>query len=180
MKQLKRRDFIKTSTAVSSFSILPSGLLANSPNGRICSAHIGTGGKGRVDTISLVAHERVQAVGFCDVDSNRGQAKSWLSEHSSAKFFQDYREMLATLGDKVDIVSISTPDHTHYPATMAAMKLGKHVYTQKPLTHKLAEARELATFAADKKLTTQMGIQNQSRAPYRFTRHHIKSGIIGK
>ena len=180
MKQLKRRDFIKTSTAVSSFSILPSGLLANSPNGRICSAHIGTGGKGRVDTISLVAHERVQPVGFCDVDSNRGQAKSWLSEHSSAKFFQDYREMLATLGDKVDIVSISTPDHTHYPATMAAMKMGKHVYTQKPLTHKLAEARELATFAADKKLTTQMGIQNQSRAPYRFTRHHIKSGIIGK
>jgi len=60
------------------------------------------------------------------------------------------------------------------------MKLGKHVYTQKPLTHKLAEARELAEFAAEKKLTTQMGIQNQSRAPYRFTRHHIKAGIIGK
>jgi hypothetical protein len=63
---------------------------------------------------------------------------------------------------------------------MAAMKLGKHVYTQKPLTHKLAEARELAEFAAEKNLTTQMGIQNQSRAPYRFTRHHIKKGIIGK
>jgi predicted dehydrogenase len=105
---------------------------------------------------------------------------SWLSKHKSAKFFKDYREMLATLGDKVDVVSISTPDHTHYPATMAAMKLGKHVFTQKPLTHKLSEARELAEFAAEKKLTTQMGIQNQSRAAYRFTRHHIKAGIIGK
>jgi len=165
MKNTTRRSFLQSSGAVGSFLILPSGLRANSPNGRICTAHIGTGGKGRVDTISLVAHERVQAIGFCDVDRKRGQADSWLSEHKSARFFQDYREMLATLGDKVDVVSISTPDHTHYPATMDAMKLGKHVYTQKPLTHKLAEARELAAFAAEKKLTSQMGIQNQSRAP---------------
>ena len=180
MNKLSRRDFVKTSAAVSSFFVLPSGLRANSPNGRVCTAHIGTGGKGRVDTGELVKHERVQAVGFCDVDRERGMIDSWLSKHKSAKFFQDYREMLATLGDKVDVVSISTPDHTHYPATMAAMKLGKHVFTQKPLTHKLSEARELAEFAAEKKLTTQMGIQNQSRAAYRFTRHHIKAGIIGK
>ena len=180
MNQLNRRDFVKTSAAVGSFFVLPSGLLANSPNGRVCTAHIGTGGKGRVDTSELVKHKRVQPVAFCDVDRARGMADSWLSKHKSAKFFQDYREMLATLGDKVDVVSISTPDHTHYPATMAAMKLGKHVFTQKPLTHKLAEARELAEFAAEKKLTTQMGIQNQSRAAYRFTRHHIKAGIIGK
>ena len=169
MNQLNRRDFVKTSAAVGSFFVLPSGLLANSPNGRVCTAHIGTGGKGRVDTGELVKHKRVQPVAFCDVDRARGMADSWLSKHKSAKFFQDYREMLATLGDKVDVVSISTPDHTHYPATMAAMKLGKHVFTQKPLTHKLAEARELAEFAAEKKLTTQMGIQNQSRAAYRFT-----------
>ena len=180
MNKLSRRDFVKTSAAVSSFFVLPSGLRANSPNSRVCTAHIGTGGKGRVDTGELVKHERVQAVGFCDVDRERGMIDSWLSKHKSAKFFQDYREMLATLGDKVDVVSISTPDHTHYPATMAAMKLGKHVFTQKPLTHKLSEARELAEFAAEKKLTTQMGIQNQSRAAYRFTRHHIKAGIIGK
>ena len=180
MNKLSRRDFVKTSAAVSSFFVLPSGLRANSPNSRVCTAHIGTGGKGRVDTAELVKHERVQAVGFCDVDRERGMIDSWLSKHKSAKFFQDYREMLATLGDKIDVVSISTPDHTHYPATMAAMKLGKHVFTQKPLTHKLSEARELAEFAAEKKLTTQMGIQNQSRAAYRFTRHHIKAGIIGK
>ena len=180
MNKLSRRNFVKKSAAVSSFFVLPSGLRANSPNGRVCTAHIGTGGKGRVDTAELVKHERVQAVGFCDVDRERGMIDSWLSKHKSAKFFKDYREMLATLGDKVDVVSISTPDHTHYPATMAAMKLGKHVFTQKPLTHKLSEARELAEFAAEKKLTTQMGIQNQSRAAYRFTRHHIKAGIIGK
>ena len=63
---------------------------------------------------------------------------------------------------------------------MAAMELGKHVYTQKPLTHKLAEARHLRKFAAEKKLTTQMGIQNQSREAYRMTRHYVREGILGK
>jgi len=180
MKNTTRRDFIKTSATVGSFFVLPSGLLSKSPNSKICTAHIGTGGKGRTDTTQLANHERVQVLGLCDVDRKRGQADAYLKQHTSAKFFQDYREMLAKLGDKVDVVSVSTPDHTHYPATMAAMELGKHVYTQKPLTHKLAEARELAEFAAEKNLTTQMGIQNQSKGAYRFTRHHIKEGIIGK
>ena len=180
MKNSTRRNFLKSSAAVGSFFVPPSGLLAKSPNSKLCSAHIGTGGKGRVDTNGIAKHDNVQVLGLCDVDRKRGQADHWLNRFKSAKFYQDYREMLAELGDKVDVVSISTPDHTHYPASMAAMELGKHVYTQKPLTHKLAEARHLAKFAAEKKLTTQMGIQNQSRAPYRLTRHHIKDGIIGK
>lgn len=180
MNTTTRRDFLKTSVAVSSFFVLPSGLLSKSPNSRICTAHIGTGGKGRTDTTQLANHERVQVLGLCDVDRKRGQAESYLKRFTSAKFYQDYREMLAALDDKIDVVSVSTPDHTHYPATMAAMELGKHVYTQKPLTHKLAEARHLAEFAAEKGLTTQMGIQNQSKGAYRFTRHHIKEGIIGK
>jgi hypothetical protein len=88
--------------------------------------------------------------------------------------------MLAKLDDKIDVVSISTPDHTHYPATMDAMERGKHIYLQKPLTHKLKEARQLAEFAAKKGLTTQMGIQNQSREAYRLARHYIQTGVIGK
>jgi predicted dehydrogenase len=180
MKNTTRRDFLKTSTAVGSFFILPSGLLANSPNGRLCTAHIGTGGKGRVDTGEIAKHKHVQVLGLCDVDRERGQVDTWLKRFTSAKFYQDYREMLAALDDKIDVVSISTPDHTHYPATMAAMERGKHVYTQKPLTHKLAEARHLAKVAAEKKLTTQMGIQNQSKEAYRLTRHYIKEGILGK
>ena len=180
MKNTTRRDFLKTSAAVGSFFILPSGLLANSPNGRLCTAHIGTGGKGRVDTAGIAKHKHVQVLGLCDVDRERGQANAWLKRFTSAKFYQDYREMLTALDDKIDAVSISTPDHTHYPATMAAMERGKHVYTQKPLTHKLAEARHLAKFAAEKKLTSQMGIQNQSREAYRLTRHYIKESVLGK
>ena len=180
MKNTSRRDFIKTSGAVSSFFILPSGLRANSPNGKICTAHIGTGGKGRVDTAYLAKHKHVEVLGLCDVDYKHGKIDTWSKQFKSATAFQDYREMLAELGDKVDAVSISTPDHTHYPATLAAMELGKHVYTQKPLTHKLSEARHLAKFAKKKGLTTQMGIQNQSREAYRLTRHYLRKGILGK
>lgn len=180
MNNTTRRKFLKTTAAVSGFFVLPSGLLSNPPNSRLCSAHIGTGGKGRIDLPQLAKDPRVQVLGLCDVDRERGAADANLKKFASAKFFMDYREMLAQLGDKVDLVSISTPDHTHYPATMAAMELGKHVYTQKPLTHKLAEARHLAHFAAKKKLTTQMGIQNQSREAYRLTRHYVREGVLGK
>jgi hypothetical protein len=104
----------------------------------------------------------------------------WYKQFKSATAFQDYREMLVQHRDKIDAVSNSTPDHTHYPATMDAMERGKHIYLQKPLTHKLKEARQLAEFAAKKGLTTQMGIQNQSRESYRLARHYIQEGLIGK
>ncbi len=68
MKKTTRRDFLKTSSAVGSFFILPSGLLANSPNSRVCTAHIGTGGKGRVDTGGIAKHKHVQVLGLCDVE----------------------------------------------------------------------------------------------------------------
>ena len=125
MKNTSRRDFIKTSGAVGSFFILPSGLRADSPNGKICTAHIGTGGKGRVDTAYLAKHEHVQVLGLCDVDYKHGKIDTWSKQFKSATAYQDYREMLAKLDDKIDVVSISTPDHTHYPATMAAMA-GSH------------------------------------------------------
>ena len=180
MKNSTRRDFIKTSGAVGSFFILPSGLRAKSPNGKICTAHIGTGGKGRIDTAYLAKHNNVEVIGLCDVDYAHGKIDTWSKQFKSATAFQDYREMLTELDDKIDAVSISTPDHTHFPATMDAMERGKHVYLQKPLTHKLMEARQLAEFAAKKGLTTQMGIQNQSREAYRLARHYIKEGLIGK
>ena len=180
MNNTSRRNFIKTSGAIGSFFILPSGLRAKSPNGKICTAHIGTGGKGRIDTVYLAKHDNVEVVGLCDVDYSHGKIDTWSKQFTSATAYQDYREMLAELGDKIDAVSISTPDHTHYPATMDAMERGKHVYLQKPLTHKLEEARHLAKFAKEKGLTTQMGIQNQSREAYRLARHYVQEGILGK
>jgi predicted dehydrogenase len=181
VEKLKRRDFIKSAAAtIGGFHILPSGLLANSPNGKVCTAHIGIGGKGNSDLGLIASHPGVQVVGLCDVDKVRGGADKKLEKYSSAKFFHDYREMLDELGDKIDAVVISTPDHTHYPATLAAMNAGKHVYTQKPLVHKIAEARHLMELAREKQLVTQMGIQIHSSIAYRMAAKYIKDGAIGK
>ena len=180
-----RRHFLKATSAVAGFHILPSGLLANPPNSRLCTAHIGIGGKGQSDLEQFASHPNTQVVALCDVDratltpkQNKGKRAG--NPFKDVPFFQDYRDMLATLGDKIDAVVIATPDHTHYPATMAAMRLGKHVYTQKPLTHNILEARHLAQTAGQMKLVTQMGIQNQSCIAYRLATHFIRSGLIGK
>jgi hypothetical protein len=95
MKNNTRRDFIKSSAAVGSFFILPSGLRAKSPNSKICTAHIGTGGKGRIDTMYLAKHSNVEVIGLCDVDYAHGKMDTWSKQFKSATAFQDYREMLA-------------------------------------------------------------------------------------
>jgi len=174
-----RRDFIKSTTAaVAGFHILPSGLLAKAPNSRLCTAHIGLGSRGNGDLSRVAAHDRTEVMGLCDVDSK--QHNRLKKAYPNARFYQDYRVMLSELGDRVDAVVVSTPDHTHYHATMAAMNRGKHVYTQKPLTHTIAEARSLKETAQAKGLVTQMGIQNQSSLFYRVARDHIQQGVIGK
>ena len=184
-----RRGFLRASSAIAGFHILPSGLLANSPNGRLCTAHIGIGGKGRTDLAQIAGHPKTEVVALCDVDRRaRGGRKRPRKKglpaspppYPEVPFFQDYREMLDKLGDRIDAVGIATPDHTHYPATMAAMALGKHVYTQKPLTHNILEARRLMETARRKNLVTQMGIQNQSTIGYRLATHFIGSGLIGR
>lgn len=130
------------------------------------------------DLKNISKQSNVQVVGLCDIDS-RNLAKGGAKFPDAAQF-EDYREMLVQLGDKVDAVSISTPDHTHYPATVAAMNAGKHVYTQKPLTHEIAESRHLFDLAQKTGLVTQMGIQIHASIGYRMTIELIQSGLIGK
>ncbi|MCB1122669.1 MAG: Gfo/Idh/MocA family oxidoreductase, partial [Verrucomicrobiae bacterium] len=153
--KLSRRNFIKANSALLGFQILPSGLFSNPPSSRLCTAHIGVDGKGYTDTSQIADDPRTQVIGLCDVDLNRLNGMGPKNPNSerpplsfpSARKFQDYREMLHELDDKIDAVSISTPDHTHYPATLAAMEKGKHVYTQKPLTNNIEEARHLMKVA---------------------------------
>lgn len=174
---MKRRQFVQAS-AISTFSILPSGLWANSPNGKLRSAHIAVGGKGSTDTGQTARHEQVEVAAICDVDSKTlAGAKK---RYPEAKAFRDYRELFATMGDSIDIVTVSTPDHVHAAAAMMAMNLGKAVYCQKPLTHTIFEARALANKAKETGVSTQMGIQNQSRLEYRWATALIQSGVLGK
>ena len=94
-------------------------------------ACIGVGGKGRSDTEHASHYGRIVAV--CDIDEKRLDAKA--AKYKEAKKYIDFRELLDEMGPRIDAVTVSTPDHTHAPAAVMAMRMGKHVYCQKPLTH---------------------------------------------
>src|SRR5262245_23464047 len=140
-------------------------------------AAVGAGGQGHSDLTALTASKNLKLVAIADVDPNH--AGRMIKAHPDAKLFSDWRKLLDEVKE-IDAVLVSTPDHTHAPATMSAMRLGKHVYTQKPLTQTLYEARQLAKVAAEKKLVTQMGIQVHSAAVHKTIVKVIQDGTIGK
>ena len=177
---MKKRDFLKTSVALASTTIIPSSLLASISHKKttLRTAHIGVGGMGASDLESIASHNSVQVVALCDVDEkslNDAQKK-----YPNAKAFKDYRTMLNEMSKSIDAVIVSTPDHTHAPASIMAMEMDKPVYCQKPLTHFVSEARAMKKVAEEKKLVTQMGIQVHSFYDYKLATVLIQAGIIGK
>lgn len=137
---------------------------------------IGVGGKGSSDT-SHIAEQGVAIAALCDVDGSTLTKKG--REFPDAKQFDDFREMLDQMGDKIDIVTISTPDHTHAAAAVRAMRMKKHVYCQKPLTWSIREARMLRELAEEMGVVTQMGNQGSSEDGLREAVEVIQSGAIG-
>lgn len=176
--RLRRRDVLKAGLAGSVFSVWPSSLRAASPNGKLRTAHIGVGGMGGADLGAVSSHPKVEVAALCDVDRRHLQAAA--SKHPQARTFADYRELFAELGDRIDAVVVSTPDHTHAPAALTALAAKKPVYCQKPLTHEVYEARQLRLLADKAGVPTQMGIQVHSAAPYRRAVQIVQSGAIGK
>lgn len=175
---MNKRDFLKSAAALSSFALLPSGVWAFTKNKRLRTAHIGVGNMGGEDLKAISSHALVDVTALCDVDANNLAAAKKL--HPGAKLFSDYRKMLQEIGDEIDAVIVSTPDHTHAPASMMAMNMNKPVYCQKPLTHHVSEARAMKKLAEEKDLVTQMGIQVHSFYDYKLATLLIQSGIIGK
>lgn len=174
-----RRQFIKFGSA--SLTIPLSGLPKRAPTSsleKLRTAHIGVGGMGKSDLNSVASHKMVEVAALCDVDAKI--LNKALSEHPGAKGFCDFRVMISELGESIDAVVVSTPDHTHAPAAMTAMLAGKPVYCQKPLTHEIFESRQLRLVAKEKKLVTQMGVQIHSAAPYKRAVQMIQDGVIGK
>ena len=176
---IKRRTFLKNATVLASTALLPSCNFSTSEKSkRLRIANIGVGGMGAEDLDSISSHNMVDIVGLCDVDSDALKKASML--FPNAKTYSDYRVLLEEMRDKIDAVVVSTPDHTHAPASLMAMNLNKAVYCQKPLTHHVSEAREMQLVAKEKNLVTQMGIQVHSFYDYKLATLLIKSGIIGK
>ena len=146
-----------------------------SPNEKLNIAGIGAGGKGQEDILTCSSQNNI--VALCDVDWSA--AAKTMNQLPNAKKYKDYRKMLEEIGKEIDAVTISTPDHTHAPAAYMAMKLGKHVYVQKPLTHTVAEARLLTKTAREMKVATQMGNQGHSGRGVREVCEMLWSGVIG-
>lgn len=176
---MNKREFLKTS-AIGALGIIlaPSLLKASLKGERLRTAHIGVGNMGAADLKAISSHASVDVVALCDVDAQNLSAARQL--HPKARVFSDYRVMMKELGHEIDAVIVSTPDHTHAPASMLAMQMNKPVYCQKPLTHYVSESREMNKLATEKALVTQMGIQVHSFYDYKLATLLIQSGIIGK
>ena len=178
-RRTTRREFMKgaAATAGAGFWVWNTRTYAQSksPNGQLNIAWIGVGGKGSSDVDQ--AGDVGKVIAICDADENMMAAKA--EKFPDAEQFTDYRELIEKLGDKVDAVGVSTPDHNHFPAAMLAMKKKKHVYVQKPLTYSVWEARQLREVAAKHGLKTQMGNQGSASDGLRKGVEWIRAGVIG-
>lgn len=154
----------------------PSQPVVESPYNDLRVAYIGTGGIGGYH-LQHTADLGVSCLCFCDIDTKRF-AKA-VEHFPNARRYQDYRKMFDKEHKNIDAVMVGTPDHHHYPATIIAMQLGKHVYTQKPLTHTPWEARELAKAAQRHKVATQMGNQGHAGEGWRLVYEWVHSGALG-
>lgn len=171
-----RRSFLKS--GASALLGFPAILRAINQNSTLQIVGVGCDGKGFSDLVEVGSHQKAKFVGFCDVDSNRFAKID--QKFPGVPRYADYREMYSRLGASFDAVVVSTPDHMHAAIAMEAMRQGKHVYCQKPLSHTVWEARQMRLQAVKSKVRTQMGNQIHSASEYRTAVRLIQEGVIGK
>jgi len=182
MTKTTRRSFLKTAAIVGG-ALGSTGYFVAESNAQegaskqLNVACIGVGGKGDSDSNNAAQFGKVVAI--CDVDSKTLDGKSTKEGFQTAKKYTDFRKMLEENEKNIDIVTISCPDHMHAAATLMAMRMGKHCYTQKPLTRTIYEARKLAEVATEMRVCTQMGNQGTALDASRHAISLLKAGIIG-
>jgi predicted dehydrogenase len=175
-KRISRRDFMGGAAAALAFTVVPGHVLAQPPSGKVNVAAIGAGGMGAGNTRACAA-AGANIVALCDVDWKKGD--EGFSRFPDAKKYKDFRKMLDN-EKSIEAVIVATPDHFHTVAAMAAMRRGKHVYVQKPLTRLVSEARALTEAARKYKVVTQMGNQGHSGNGVRDICEWIWDGAIGE
>ncbi len=182
-KKASRREFLRSAAgaavaASAGLTVLPRHVLGGSarpaPSDRLHIAGIGVGGMGAVNLANM---ESEAIVALCDVDED--YAAPTFRKYPAAKVYKDFRVMLDKQKD-MDAVVIATPDHTHAVIASAAMRAGKHVYCQKPLTHTVHEARTIARIARDAKVVTQMGNQGRSGMGAALLEAWMREGVVGE
>ncbi|MCI0641927.1 MAG: Gfo/Idh/MocA family oxidoreductase [Gemmataceae bacterium] len=180
-RKLSRRRFMQSSAlAAGAGYFLTAGVTEShaarqdDPMRRINVAVIGSGGQGGGNLGAVARTENI--VALCDVDDER--ARGAYNKYPDVPKYKDFRIMLEKQKD-IEAVVVSTPDHTHAHASIRAMRMGKHCYTEKPLTHSVWEARQMRETAAKHKVATQMGNQGTSNNTLREGVDVIRSGAIG-
>lgn len=178
---VSRRKFLAAASGLAlGFTIVPRHVLGGAgfvpPSERVNVAGIGAGGMGGGD-IATHARNGANIVALCDVDDER--AAGSYKAFPKASRYKDFRVMFDKERDRIDAVTVGTPDHVHAIASMAAIRAGKHVYCQKPLTHTLYECRTLTKAAAAAGVATQMGNQGHATEGARLTNEWLQAGIIG-
>jgi len=177
---ISRREFLGNAGGALAFTFVPrhvlGGLGYTAPSEKVNVAGIGVGGQGGVDIERINNTGEVNIIALCDVDEK--YAGGMFDAYPEAKRYRDYRKMLDE-EKGIDGVVVGTPDHTHAIVSMTAIKTGKHVYCEKPLTHTVYEARKLAEAAREHKVATQMGNQGQASEQTRRICEFIQDGAIG-
>ena len=202
---MSRREFLGTTAAAAAFTIVPRRVLGGPghvpPSERINLAMIGVGGQGTYDMTQFLNLPEVQVVAVCDVNKECDYSKFYFGglkgreparqlvdkfyaeqsgngTYKGCAAYVDFYEMLDK-EEGIDAVSVATTDNLHAFAAMAAIKRGKHVYCQKPLTHDIWEARQLRLAAREHKVMTQMGNQGHAGEGNRLIVEWIADGAIG-
>jgi len=180
--QLPRRQFLKTALAgaagtffIPRFAV---GQEAGRSNGRLRLAMVGCG----AISSGHLKRQDVDYVALCDVNvAAMAKKKADIPKLDAAREFADFRKMFDEMGDGIDAVVVATPDHWHFAVTMEAMRRGKHVFTEKPLTYTIWQARTLAKMAArNPHLKTVMGNQGHTFDGIREMREWQETGILGQ
>ena len=175
-----RRHFLKQSVALGTAWWVGSSTAGwtqpQSPLETIRFACIGVDGKGASDRDDAGRHGEI--VALCDVDSEKLDKAA--ARYPKAKKYTDYRKMYDEIGSEFDAITVSTPDHSHAPAAIRGMRMGKHCFCQKPLSYTVAEARMMRELAAEKKLCTQMGNHGTAYNGFRESVELIRRGDLGQ
>ncbi len=175
MKNLSRRSFLRSTSAVAAGTLIIPNLISCSANNKLNIAVIGVGGRGQANW-SKATKENI--VAMCDVDDNR--AAEGFKLFPKAKKYKDFRVMFDEMANQIDAVIISTPDHTHFAATMIAMQLGKHVYVEKPLAHNIWQLRTLKKAAKHYGIISQMGNQGHTTNGIRLIKEWYDADVLGQ
>ena len=196
---MERRNFIKTVSALGAPTIIPASVFGQgdrpSPSNRVTVGVIGLGGMGNGDMNGLMSQDDVQVLAVCDVDAQhekgggkgREPAKTRVEKHYSkigatdykgCSTYSDFREICAR--EDIDAMVVATPDHWHALATLEALRNGKDVYCEKPVTHLFGEGQAVYREAAKRKAIFQTGSQQRSDIRFRIAVEAVQNGLLGR